>query len=170
MGQTIIEAMRDDSIEEVANSLQHIWDAKDITVYDGMSEEEEYDEEVDWADLSFEGGLTRGAQLTITETVELIITMGDFGADMSNTFELHCGDVNFTCKLSPPYTEASCEYEVKPSSESSASPENQRALIDKWLPFFRRNCYLSGCPIECSDREKLEWNLWLKEKELVLKS
>ncbi len=29
-------------------------------------------------------------------------------------------------------------------------------FTEKWLPFFRRNCWLSGCPIECTLQERLE--------------
>jgi hypothetical protein len=32
------------------------------------------------------------------------------------------------------------------------------------IPAFRRNCWLSGCDVECSAHEQAEWNLWLKEK------
>ncbi|BCM88425.1 hypothetical protein IAD21_00256 [Abditibacteriota bacterium] len=27
----------------------------------------------------------------------------------------------------------------------------------QWLPFFLRNCWLSGCPIDASAHEKMEW-------------
>lgn len=39
-----------------------------------------------------------------------------------------------------------------------------RQYIDQWLPLFRRNCFLSGCPLECTAHEQLEWRLWLEEQ------
>lgn len=38
---------------------------------------------------------------------------------------------------------------------SSAEPFLQFA--NEWIDFFRRGCWLSGCPIEASAHEKVEW-------------
>ena len=36
----------------------------------------------------------------------------------------------------------------------------------KWLEFFRRGCWLSGCPIEASAHEKAEWIQGFSREEL----
>lgn len=36
----------------------------------------------------------------------------------------------------------------------------------KWLPFFRRGCWLSGCPLEASAHEKAEWIQGFSPEEL----
>jgi hypothetical protein len=45
-------------------------------------------------------------------------------------------------------------------------PENEasKQFATEWMPFFRRGCFLSGCPIECTEHEKLEWTLSLEEQ------
>jgi hypothetical protein len=42
------------------------------------------------------------------------------------------------------------------------------SLLDSWLPFFRRNCWLSGCPIEASAHEKAEWIQGFSREEVEL--
>jgi hypothetical protein len=36
-------------------------------------------------------------------------------------------------------------------------PEPEQSVINRWMDFFRRGCWLSGCPIEASAHEKAEW-------------
>lgn len=44
---------------------------------------------------------------------------------------------------------------------ASVEPEQWDVLlpefVERWLPFFRRGCWLSGCPIEATAHEKAEW-------------
>ncbi len=40
-------------------------------------------------------------------------------------------------------------------------------FAEEWMPFFRRNCYLSGCEIECTGHEQLEWAKWLQERKAL---
>ncbi len=35
----------------------------------------------------------------------------------------------------------------------------------EWMPLFRRNCWLSGCSIEATAQEQIEWMFWLREKK-----
>ncbi len=44
--------------------------------------------------------------------------------------------------------------------------DEQEAFTDKWLPFFRRGCWLSGCPIEATAHEKAEWMRGFSREEL----
>ena len=49
---------------------------------------------------------------------------------------------------------------VASAGETAKTPysNNARAqFTQRWLPFFRRNCWLSGSGIECSQLERLEW-------------
>lgn len=41
--------------------------------------------------------------------------------------------------------------------ESEREKHDFTQFADQWLPFFRRGCWLSGCPIEASAHEKVEW-------------
>lgn len=50
------------------------------------------------------------------------------------------------------------------SSDGTVSAELQE-FIAQWLPLFRRNTFLLGCPLECSAHERLEWNLWWQEQQ-----
>ncbi|BCM89381.1 hypothetical protein IAD21_01227 [Abditibacteriota bacterium] len=38
--------------------------------------------------------------------------------------------------------------------------------LNLWLPLFRRNCWLSGCPIEATAHEKAEWMQGFSREEL----
>lgn len=53
------------------------------------------------------------------------------------------------------------------SDAQGRSLEVETRFKQKWLPMFRRNCYLSGVPIECTAHEQLEWTLWLRDQEAV---
>ncbi len=44
-----------------------------------------------------------------------------------------------------------------PESTGAEAEERRQRFTTKWLPFFRRSCWLSGCPIEASVHEKAEW-------------
>lgn len=44
-----------------------------------------------------------------------------------------------------------------PSDEPDESGGELDLFTQQWLPFFRRGCWLSGCPIEASAHEKAEW-------------
>ncbi|RYX82416.1 hypothetical protein EON83_19580 [bacterium] len=51
------------------------------------------------------------------------------------------------------------------SFSTTASPSNSFAdFKTRWMDFFRRGCWLSGCQIECTEHEKLEWVHWLQKK------
>ncbi len=39
-------------------------------------------------------------------------------------------------------------------------------LVEQWLPLFRRNCWLCGCPIEATAEEKTEWVQGFTEEEI----
>ncbi|RYX82367.1 hypothetical protein EON83_19920 [bacterium] len=39
-------------------------------------------------------------------------------------------------------------------------------FVAQWLPFFRRGCWLSGCDIEASPHEKMEWIQGFSAEEL----
>ncbi|RYX82176.1 hypothetical protein EON83_20890 [bacterium] len=41
-----------------------------------------------------------------------------------------------------------------------------RDFANKWRPFFRHNCWLSGCPIEATVREKANWIQSLSQEEI----
>lgn len=49
-------------------------------------------------------------------------------------------------------------------SETIDGVEKLSQFTEEWLPLFRRNCYLSGCSIECTDHEQLEWTKWFEER------
>ncbi|BCM90161.1 hypothetical protein IAD21_02012 [Abditibacteriota bacterium] len=42
----------------------------------------------------------------------------------------------------------------------------QEAFTNQWLPYFRRGLWLSGCPIEASAHEKMEWIEGFTREEL----
>ncbi|RYZ88212.1 MAG: hypothetical protein EOP06_11365 [Proteobacteria bacterium] len=46
------------------------------------------------------------------------------------------------------------------------SLEEYQVLLKQWLPFFRRGCWLSGCPIEASTHEKAEWTQGFSREDL----
>lgn len=43
--------------------------------------------------------------------------------------------------------------------------QNYKQFYCEYMNFFRRNCWLSGCCIECTATEKMEWTLYLQEKQ-----
>ncbi len=51
-----------------------------------------------------------------------------------------------------------------PPDERDVSP--CPSFTTQWLPFFRRRCWLSGCPIEASAHEKAEWIQGFSRKEI----
>lgn len=44
--------------------------------------------------------------------------------------------------------------------------EKERRFHARWLPTFRRNCWLCGCNIECSREDRLEWVRGLTSEEI----
>ncbi|RYF45551.1 MAG: hypothetical protein EOO38_15815 [Cytophagaceae bacterium] len=40
------------------------------------------------------------------------------------------------------------------------------SFATQWMPFFRRGCWLSGCPIEATVHEKVEWTRGFTREEL----
>lgn len=47
-------------------------------------------------------------------------------------------------------------------------PSEFEQFVADWMNVFRRNCWLSGCDIECSAHEQLEWMQWYKEQECLV--
>jgi len=43
--------------------------------------------------------------------------------------------------------------------------QNYQQFFYEHMNFFRRNCWLSDCCIECTATEKMEWTLYLREKQ-----
>ncbi len=43
------------------------------------------------------------------------------------------------------------------SPDAPKATEKRRQFTARWLPFFRRGCWLSGCDIECTAQERLKW-------------
>lgn len=41
-----------------------------------------------------------------------------------------------------------------------------KPLADEWMDFFRRGCWLSGCPVEATAHEKAEWMQGFSREEL----
>ncbi|RYX86448.1 hypothetical protein EON83_01905 [bacterium] len=48
---------------------------------------------------------------------------------------------------------------------NESEDEEKLLLAAQHRETFRRNCWHSGCAIECTQHEQLEWTLWLKEQE-----
>lgn len=51
-------------------------------------------------------------------------------------------------------------------AESEEQRKRFKPLVGQWLPFFRRNCWLSGCPLDVTAHEKLEWIHGFTRQEL----
>jgi hypothetical protein len=100
-------------------------------------------------------------------------------------FTTHMGSLE--CSLTDPVVRISVEQvarEFRSQSRDSARKRRARQrlaqlervkqveqLTSEWMPLFRRNCWLSGVPIECSADERMEWarygrDLGLSEEEI----
>ena len=44
--------------------------------------------------------------------------------------------------------------------------EDLHQFAAKWLEFFRRGCFLSGCPVEATMHEKMEWAREFTKEEI----
>ncbi len=53
-----------------------------------------------------------------------------------------------------------------PKSWGETPPESIRHLQSEWMPIFRRGCWLSGCPIEATAHEKVEWVRGFAKEEI----
>ncbi len=46
-------------------------------------------------------------------------------------------------------------------------PESLEGSVNQLMGYFRRGCWLSDCPIECSAHEQLQWTHWLREQTVA---
>lgn len=53
-----------------------------------------------------------------------------------------------------------------PDPDAPYSSAKRAEFAARWLPFFRRSCWLSGCRIECSREERREWIQGLTPQEI----
>ncbi|RYX80728.1 hypothetical protein EON83_27245 [bacterium] len=56
--------------------------------------------------------------------------------------------------------------EISEPARSLHSKYASARFSAQWLPFFRRGCWLSGCPIEATAHEKTEWIHGLSREEI----
>ena len=49
---------------------------------------------------------------------------------------------------------------------TTRSEQGGAEFIKSWIPFFRRNCWLSGCAIEATAHEKAQWIQGFSREEL----
>ncbi|RYX84462.1 hypothetical protein EON83_10080 [bacterium] len=58
------------------------------------------------------------------------------------------------------------EYREELDMEWMIEPEKQQRFIEKWIAFFRRGCWLSGCLVDASAHEKAEWVVGFSSEEI----
>jgi hypothetical protein len=91
-----------------------------------------------------------------------------FYADASETpsFHLSCewGGQDVVARLSVT-DDGHVERFVSQASKVAKREFTQRALAH-WTPLFSRNCWLSGCPIEATAHEKMEWMQGFTKEEI----
>jgi hypothetical protein len=63
------------------------------------------------------------------------------------------------------YAKAFCVSFASESGVYTNDPdEGHEQEMKDFLPIFRRNCWLSGCDVECSAQEQAEWTSWFQER------
>jgi hypothetical protein len=81
-------------------------------------------------------------------------------------FQLSCSDAPYNDYDLVWDEEHGCQSVVDDITELVDWEEIDRAFSERWMPFFRRGCWLSGCPLEASADEKAEWIQGFTSEEL----
>ena len=95
-------------------------------------------------------------EATLSGGLTLEVAFGASWLDASESFEISRNKVSLLC-----------EDGHLGSWKNDAPQESEEVLAAQWLPFFRRSCWLSGCPIEASAHEKAEWMQGFTREELI---
>ncbi|BCM88378.1 hypothetical protein IAD21_00209 [Abditibacteriota bacterium] len=81
-----------------------------------------------------------------------------------NRFENGFWDVSHTGSLRCDFERGAIE--IGPDREAVVRPQLFQQFAAEWMSFFRRGCWLSGCPIDATAHEKMEWIQGFTREEL----
>ncbi|RYX80815.1 hypothetical protein EON83_26835 [bacterium] len=145
--------MTEQEVEVLAARLTRVWHPESVTwsVYDWVVESELHPGIAYESQLDVERDIRLRAHITLSAPFFHILlflpssidTLQDCGGDC-----LWFGE------------------EVELNQGTDAPTEETRQLVEQHLPTFRRNCWLSGVPIEATAHEKAEWVRGLSHEEI----
>ena len=135
------EAMTEQEAEALVVRLTRIW-SKDVPA---QGELELTDDDIYW-DWSWTADLGEGVEVHIVNVI------------MEEQLEIDL--FNYPPGLFRMSGHLRCEgdtLEVGRGDDKLERPTEFAQFASDWLPFFRRGCWLSGCPLEASAHDKAEW-------------